>query len=78
MGLSVGLQGIDAGVVLLWIMKASQCLQFLQPMLVIGEALRSETHALVNASCIADQVGIGRLFFATHCQILQRAIVSDS
>jgi hypothetical protein len=42
-----------------------------------GEALRTETEALLHAISIAEQVGIGRPIFATDCQVLQQAVVSD-
>jgi ribonuclease HI len=43
-----------------------------------GEAIRTETQALLQAITIAEQFGIGRPIFATDCQVLEQAINKDS
>ena len=43
-----------------------------------GEALRTETQALLQAISLAEQASIGRPIFATDCQVLQSAITTNN
>jgi ribonuclease HI len=44
----------------------------------VGEAIHTETQALLQAITIAEQFGIGRPIFATDCQVLERAITTNN